>query len=168
MWVDCWWLSWVMFTCIIWSSGGSVESMISGCKSKWSKQIELRAKQSRLSESNQRWGKKWRRNFFFCHTDQVTPSWRTIPNRWSCRVTKSVVIPSPLLQLHSNNRTILFQTSTSVQVTPSWSTSNNQPIRSQYRHCRLQCKQVPTEHAKQYCSNLVRPIRPHHCHRGAW
>ena len=98
MWVDCWWLSWVMFTCIIWSSGGSVESMISGCKSKWSKQIELRAKQSRLSESNQRWGKKWRRNFFFCHTDQVTPSWRTIPNRWSCRITKSVVIPSPLLQ----------------------------------------------------------------------
>ena len=68
----------------------------------------------------------------------------------------------------SNNRTILFQTSTSVPVTPSWSTSNNQPIRSQYRHCRLQCKQVPTEHAKQYCSNLVRPIRPHHCHYGAW
>ena len=38
----------------------------------------------------------------------------------------------------SNNRTILFQTSTSVQVTPSWSTSNNQPIRSDHRHCREQ------------------------------
>ena len=36
----------------------AVECMISGCKSKWSKQIELRPKQSRLAESNQRAGKK--------------------------------------------------------------------------------------------------------------
>ena len=36
----------------------AVECMISGCKSKWSKQIELWPKQSRLAESNQRGGKK--------------------------------------------------------------------------------------------------------------